>query len=104
MIDTPGIREVQLWVADEGIDEAFEDITELFAHCRFSDCAHDSEPGCAVRAALADGTLAAERWDSYLKLQARARAPRAQARQARRLGGAQEVEGAQPRGRERTCA
>ena len=53
IIDTPGIREVQLWVADEGIDEAFEDITELFAHCRFSDCAHDSEPGCAVRAALA---------------------------------------------------
>ncbi len=69
VIDTPGIREVQLWVADEGIDEAFEDITELFAHCKFSDCAHDSEPGCAVRAALADGTLAADRWDSYLKLQ-----------------------------------
>jgi ribosome biogenesis GTPase len=69
VIDTPGIREVQLWVADEGIDEAFEDITELFAHCRFSDCAHDSEPGCAVQAALADGTLAEDRWESYLKLQ-----------------------------------
>ena len=69
VIDTPGIREVQLWVADEGIDEAFEDVTELFAHCRFSDCAHDREPGCAVRAALEDGTLPAERWDSYLKLQ-----------------------------------
>jgi ribosome biogenesis GTPase len=69
VIDTPGIRELQLWVADEGIDEAFEDVTELFAHCRFSDCAHDREPGCAVRAALEDGTLAAERWDSYLKLQ-----------------------------------
>ena len=52
IIDTPGIREVQLWVADEGIDEAFEDITELFADCRFSDCAHDREPGCAVQAAL----------------------------------------------------
>jgi ribosome biogenesis GTPase len=70
VIDTPGIREIQLWVADDGIDEAFEDVTELFAHCRFSDCAHDREPGCAVRAALEDGTLAAERWDSYLKLQA----------------------------------
>ena len=70
MIDTPGIRELQLWVADDGIDEAFEDVTELFAHCRFSDCAHDREPGCAVHAALDDGTLAAERWESYLKLQA----------------------------------
>ncbi len=70
IIDTPGIRELQLWVADEGMDEAFEDVTELFADCKFSDCAHDTEPGCAVRAALADGTLAADRWDSYLKLQA----------------------------------
>ena len=69
VIDSPGIREVQLWVADDGIDEAFEDVTELFAHCRFSDCAHDQEPGCAVQAALAGGTLPAERWDSYLKLQ-----------------------------------
>ena len=69
VIDTPGIRELQLWVADDGIDEAFDDITELFTHCRFSDCAHDSEPGCAVHAALDDGTLSAERWDSYLKLQ-----------------------------------
>ena len=70
VIDTPGIRELQLWVADDGIDEAFEDVTELFAHCRFSDCAHDTEPGCAVRAALEDGTLPSARWDSYLKLQA----------------------------------
>ena len=70
IIDTPGIRELQLWVADDGIDEAFEDITALFNQCRFSDCAHDPEPGCAVRAALADGTLEVDRWDSYLKLQA----------------------------------
>jgi ribosome biogenesis GTPase len=70
IIDTPGIREVQLWVADEGIDEAFDDVTSLFADCKFTDCAHDTEPGCAVRAALAAGTLEADRWDSYLKLQA----------------------------------
>jgi len=69
VIDTPGIREIQLWVADDGIDEAFEDVTELFAQCKFSDCAHDREPGCAVRSALDDGTLPAERWDSYQKLQ-----------------------------------
>jgi ribosome biogenesis GTPase len=70
IIDTPGIRELQLWIADDGIDEAFDDVTGLFADCRFSDCAHDTEPGCAVRAALEDGTLSRERWDSYLKLQA----------------------------------
>jgi ribosome biogenesis GTPase len=69
VIDTPGLREVQLWVADEGIEEAFDDVARLFADCRFSDCAHDREPGCAVRAALEDGTLAPDRWESYLKLQ-----------------------------------
>lgn len=69
VIDTPGIRELQLWVADDGIEEAFEDVTELFGRCRFSDCAHDREPGCAVHTALADGTLSAERWDSFVKLQ-----------------------------------
>ena len=70
VIDTPGMRELQLWVAEEGFEEAFEDVTSLFDLCRFSDCSHDTEPGCAVKAALADGTLAAERWESYLKLQA----------------------------------
>ena len=70
VIDTPGMRELQLWVADEGLEEAFEDVTSLFEHCRFSDCRHESEPGCAVKAAIEDGTLAPERWESYLKLQA----------------------------------
>ena len=70
MIDTPGIRELQLWVADDGIDEAFEDITELFAHCRFSDCAHDTRARLR-RSGRARGRHArADRWDSYLKLQA----------------------------------
>jgi ribosome biogenesis GTPase len=70
LIDTPGMRELQLWLADEGLEEAFEDVTELFGNCRFSDCAHEAEPGCAVKQALADGTLAPERWESYRKLQA----------------------------------
>ncbi len=69
VIDSPGMREIQLWVADEGLEEAFEDVTELFGQCRFSDCGHESEPGCAVKAAIADGTLSEERWESYLKLQ-----------------------------------
>ena len=70
VIDTPGMRELQLWVADEGLEEAFADVTSLFEHCRFSDCRHESEPGCAVKEALADGTLAPERWDSYRRLEA----------------------------------
>jgi ribosome biogenesis GTPase len=69
VVDTPGMRELQLWAADEGLEEAFDDVTALFADCRFSDCAHDTEPGCAVRAALEDGTLSEERWESYAKLQ-----------------------------------
>ena len=74
VIDTPGMREVQLWIADDGLEEAFSDVTELFEHCRFSDCAHESEPGCAVKEAIANGTLAPERWESYRKLQAEIRA------------------------------
>jgi ribosome biogenesis GTPase len=69
VLDTPGIRELQLWDAEAGLDEAFEDVEELAAQCRFSDCAHESEPGCAVREALASGALPAERWESYVKLQ-----------------------------------
>ena len=70
VIDTPGMRELQLWIADEALEETFDDVTSLFEHCRFSDCSHESEPGCAVKAALADGTLPPERWTSYLKLEA----------------------------------
>ena len=70
VIDTPGLRELQLWMADEGLEESFDDVTELFERCRFSDCAHDAEPGCAVKAALADGTLDGARWESYRTLQA----------------------------------
>jgi ribosome biogenesis GTPase len=69
VLDTPGIRELQLWDAEAGLDEAFEDVEAIAANCRFSDCAHESEPGCAVREALASGALPVERWESYRKLQ-----------------------------------
>ena len=72
VIDTPGIRELQLWAGDgasDGLDEAFADVEQLAAQCRFNDCAHRTEPGCAVRAALSDGTLAPERFASWQKLQ-----------------------------------
>ena len=67
ILDTPGIRELQLWDAD--LEQTFADVEELALNCRFSDCNHDQEPGCAIRAALADGSLSEERWQSYVKLQ-----------------------------------
>jgi ribosome biogenesis GTPase / thiamine phosphate phosphatase len=69
LLDTPGLRELQLWTADSGLDETFTDVSDLAAQCRFNDCSHDGEPGCAVRAALADGSLDRERLASYEKLQ-----------------------------------
>jgi len=69
LVDTPGLREVQLWDADEGIQDAFADVDEVAARCRFNDCAHEQEPGCAVRAAIDDGTLPPERLESYRLLQ-----------------------------------
>lgn len=70
VIDTPGMRELGLWDAGEGMDAAFGDVAALAQRCRFHNCSHTSEPGCAVRAALADGSLSEERWRSYLKLAA----------------------------------
>ena len=67
LIDTPGLRELQVWEGD--LDSAFADVAELAAQCRFGDCAHDTEPDCAVREALATGELDAGRWANYLKLQ-----------------------------------
>jgi ribosome biogenesis GTPase len=68
VVDNPGMREVHLWLAEDGLTEAFEDIVELAADCRFSDCRHETEPGCAVIAALDDGRLARDRWDRYREL------------------------------------
>jgi len=65
IVDNPGMREVHLWLAQDGLTDAFVDITALAAECRFSDCSHESEPGCAVQAALADGRLTPERWERY---------------------------------------
>ena len=68
VIDTPGMRELGMWDSDGGIDTAFRDIEELSRQCRFSNCTHTSEPGCAVQRALEDGSLDAARWESYRKL------------------------------------
>ncbi len=69
LIDTPGMRELQLWSAETGVAETFEDITALAADCHFADCAHETEPRCAVKQAVADGRLDAARLENYHKLQ-----------------------------------
>ena len=68
VLDTPGMRELQLWESADGLGEAFTDVEALAARCRFSDCAHHREPGCAVRDAIRRGELPAERYASYEKL------------------------------------
>jgi len=69
LIDTPGLRELQLWDASSGLGQTFEDIAAHAADCRFRDCTHHSEPGCAVQAAVESGDLAPERLESYRKLE-----------------------------------
>jgi ribosome biogenesis GTPase / thiamine phosphate phosphatase len=69
VLDTPGMRELALWDAAGGVEDAFNDVADLAAACRFADCQHQTEPGCAVQAALADGSLEEERLESYRKLQ-----------------------------------
>lgn len=69
IIDTPGMRELQLLVRDRGLRDTFDDIEAVAAHCRFRDCRHQSEPGCAVREALSTGALDSERYTNYRKMQ-----------------------------------
>lgn len=68
LIDTPGLRGVGLWDAEAGVGQVFSEIEDLARHCRFQDCAHEAEPGCAVLAATEDGSLSERRLDSYRKL------------------------------------
>jgi ribosome biogenesis GTPase len=69
LVDTPGLRGAGIWLDGDGLAQAFPEIDELTEQCRFSDCGHNTEPGCAILAALADGTLPQRRWDSWRKLQ-----------------------------------
>ena len=69
ILDTPGMRELGLWEAESGLAAVFDDIDALASQCRFTNCSHATEPGCAIRAALATGSLDQARWQSYGKLQ-----------------------------------
>jgi len=68
IIDTPGMRELGMWDVSTGLGEAFSDVEGLLGQCKFNDCRHQTEPGCAIRAAIMSGELSDERWESYLKL------------------------------------
>ncbi len=76
VIDTPGMRELQLWDDGSGLEAVFSDIEDIALQCKFTNCKHDKEPGCQIKAALADGRLAQERYTRYLKLQSELRANR----------------------------
>ncbi len=69
LIDTPGMRRLKMWDEGDGLSKTFEDVEEIMTQCRFTDCGHNSEPGCAIKAALDEGTLDPKRWNNYLKLQ-----------------------------------
>lgn len=68
IIDTPGMRELGMWDVSDGLDATFADIEELASKCKFRDCSHEAEPGCAVKAALENGKLSIDRWKNYKKL------------------------------------
>ena len=70
IIDTPGMRELALWAGPASLDSTFSDVAQLSQGCRFRDCAHGVEAGCAVQAAILEEKLAPERWQSYQKLHA----------------------------------
>ena len=69
IIDTPGMRELGMWEISEGLENAFSDVEQYLGQCRFANCRHDKEPGCAIKAAILSGDLDLSRWESYQKLQ-----------------------------------
>lgn len=73
VIDTPGMRELGMWDAGEGLEQSFSDVEQFLGHCKFSDCRHQGEPGCAVTEAIRSGKLSPERWESYQRLSAESR-------------------------------
>lgn len=68
LIDTPGMRELGMWELNSGLKDAFPEVEQYLGCCRFRDCRHETEPGCAIRQAIANGTLSMERWKSYCAL------------------------------------
>ena len=87
VVDMPGVRGLGLWDADAGIGAAFADIEQAAQQCRFRDCKHENEPGCAVRAAVESGEIAPERFASYQALKQETATLRDRREEARRMRG-----------------
>lgn len=85
IVDMPGVRGLGLWDADDGIGSAFSDVESLAASCQFRDCTHHAEPGCAVRQAVAEGTLSQRRLESYLRLKEETRQMKRRREEAERI-------------------
>ena len=85
IIDMPGIRGLALWDADEGIEATFSDIEELAQACRFRDCTHTTEPGCAVQQAVKNGSLTPKRLESYIRLREESKKMKVQREEATRI-------------------
>ncbi len=73
IIDTPGMRELGMWDVSSGLGEAFTDVEQYIGKCKFSDCRHHTEPGCAIKAAMENGELSQKRWESYLQIKREAK-------------------------------
>ena len=73
IIDTPGMRELGMWDVSDGLGEVFSDVEQYFGKCKFNDCTHNSEPGCAVKSAVESGELPYKRWESYLQIKREAK-------------------------------
>lgn len=85
VIDMPGVRGLGLWDADEGIGATFSDIEQLAESCRFRDCTHTNEPGCAVKQAVEEGTLSADRLESYIRLREESQQVKERREEAQRI-------------------
>jgi len=73
VIDTPGMRELGMWDVSTGLGEAFSDVEQYLGRCKFSDCKHQVEPGCAIQSAIRNNTLSLERWEHYQQIKQEAR-------------------------------
>ncbi len=83
IIDTPGMRELGMWHVTDGLNEAFPDVEIHLGKCKFSDCKHTNEPGCAIKKAIQNGTFSEDRWNSYLHIQSEARFVNSKSQQLR---------------------
>jgi len=99
LLDTPGVRAVSLWLSGDGIERAFADVFDLMDHCRFRNCKHEDEPGCAVQAAIAAGTLPAVRLLSLQRLVAEEAALEAEQKAHEKAGDRRGVHRPRPNGR-----